>query len=236
MSSAFPHPIAQLALSEDGQATAKSVWFWDPNHRHINTDPIKVAPLEEGRFYVLDGYHRVEQARRDGHDAVRVTAIEMTPAIENRILADGFVPKTVPAEAPWTMNERCEFDQGAAHAVYNVFELKGKPTVDIEDVWTDANARHGGAARRIMQAITDKADALGATVRLMAFGQDETTDDKKLEAFYQSLGFKETGRDDGAALMSRAPGARAEAALKAAAFVDAQPAPPKRKRAAAARI
>ena len=64
MTAPFLHPITELALSEDGQATAKSMWFWGANHRHTNTDPIKVAPLEDGRLYVLDGYHRVEQVRR----------------------------------------------------------------------------------------------------------------------------------------------------------------------------
>lgn len=102
---------------------------------------------------------------------------------------------------PWDLDQRCEFELGAAHAVYGV--VCNGARLDIEDIWTDAVARGRGAARALMQALLAKADQMGVTTRLMALGQDDTVQDDRLERFYRSLGFIEVSRDDGAAIMER---------------------------------
>lgn len=63
--------IADLDLHPDGLATAKSKFMWEPKYRHENTAPIAVEN-RNGKLHVLDGYHRVVQAMRDGNKEIEV--------------------------------------------------------------------------------------------------------------------------------------------------------------------
>lgn len=67
--------IADLDLHPDGLGTAKTVWYWKGDHRHENTKPISVIN-HDGQLHVLDGYHRVVQAAKDGRETILVQEME----------------------------------------------------------------------------------------------------------------------------------------------------------------
>jgi hypothetical protein len=76
--------IADLVLDPDGIATARARYVHDPNYRHTNTEPVAVERQADGKLHVLDGYHRIEQARRDGQAAVVVKVVrEAAPVVES---------------------------------------------------------------------------------------------------------------------------------------------------------
>lgn len=67
--------IANLDLHPDGLATARSKWSWEPNFVHTNNEPVK-AVMVDGMYHVIDGYHRVVQAARDGQSDILVQPIK----------------------------------------------------------------------------------------------------------------------------------------------------------------
>lgn len=77
--------------------------------------------------------------------------------------------------------------------------------IEIVDLRTPAAERGRGLASRLMDFVTRRADASGATTRLMAL-PDEDTSMRRLLAFYKRYGFSETGEvDDGGVIMERQP-------------------------------
>src|SRR5574340_76722 len=87
--------IDDLQLNEEGIAIARAKRTWEPTYRHENVLPIKAVRLDNGKLYVLDGYHRIEQAMRDGKKRISVDEVPMTDELRNRIVAENAV-KTQP--------------------------------------------------------------------------------------------------------------------------------------------
>jgi hypothetical protein len=86
-----PHKlnISDLALSEAGQAIAKSSYLWGGNPV-ISKKPVAVTMLPDGRPYLLDGYHRVEDAVRSGRKDIDVEYKPFNDVFAERARADGF--------------------------------------------------------------------------------------------------------------------------------------------------
>lgn len=67
--------IDKLDLHPDGLATAMSAFLWNPTKRHENNKPVDVT-MVDGIPHVLDGYHRVVQANRDGETTIMVQKVK----------------------------------------------------------------------------------------------------------------------------------------------------------------
>ena len=76
--------------------------------------------------------------------------------------------------------------------------MHGDKELELFSLRTPVSARKQGAAKAAMLAFLDKTDAAGITVKLLASPLDKKTRLDKLVAFYQSLGFKITGRGNAA--------------------------------------
>jgi hypothetical protein len=79
-------PINSLLLNPHGLAIARSKWLWEKTYRHPNTKPVVTMKLPDGSLYVLDGYHRIVQAMRDGKTTVPVV---VKPYSKERLDSEG---------------------------------------------------------------------------------------------------------------------------------------------------
>lgn len=78
--------LSKLAISEYGEATAKSSFAYGTPK--ISKEPVSVSVTPEGHHYLLDGYHRVEQARRSGKDEVKAKYVPFNEGIASRLKED----------------------------------------------------------------------------------------------------------------------------------------------------
>lgn len=85
--------IADLDLNPAGKAIANSFYMWNPKavNKVVNKEPISVVKLPDGRFHVIDGYHRVLQAQKTGKDTININEVEMTDLIRNSLLKEGTI-------------------------------------------------------------------------------------------------------------------------------------------------
>lgn len=98
-------------------------------------------------------------------------------------------------------------------AVVELSETDG--LIEIVDLRTSPAERGRGLASDLMRFVARRADAAGATTRLMALPDDDT-DMRRLLRFYERYGFSETGEvDDGGIVMERQPAAGAAPAMTA---------------------
>ena len=67
--------IDSLKLNEGGASIAKAKWAWEPNYVHKNNAPVRV---DMATNEVLDGYHRIEQARRNGQNNIDVVYVDLS--------------------------------------------------------------------------------------------------------------------------------------------------------------
>jgi ribosomal protein S18 acetylase RimI-like enzyme len=96
-------------------------------------------------------------------------------------------------------------------AVVELSETDG--LIEIVDLRTSPAERGRGLASDLMRFVARRADAAGATTRLMALPDDDT-DMRRLLRFYERYGFSETGEvDDGGIVMERQPAAGAAPAM-----------------------
>jgi len=76
-----------------------------------------------------------------------------------------------------------------------VYEVKPNDNiVEIQSIRTPQSKRGKGSARKATELFLKQTDANGFTTKLYASGLDKKTNDAKLIRFYESLGFKATGR------------------------------------------
>jgi predicted GNAT superfamily acetyltransferase len=81
---------------------------------------------------------------------------------------------------------------GDTTVVFDVDSKKKK--VYVQSVRTPTSKRGQGSARRAMEALLRSTDALGYDVYLGCSPLDKRTRDNRLHAFYESLGFRDTGK------------------------------------------
>jgi len=67
--------ITELDLNPDGLATAQARWLYEPDFVHTNSKPVSITYVD-GIPHVIDGYHRVVQAARDGTAMIEVQVME----------------------------------------------------------------------------------------------------------------------------------------------------------------
>ena len=79
-------PISDLKLNEYGEAIAKSNIGRDKNFVSKNQNPISVVRLPSGEPYVLDGYHRLEFAKRAGQENIQVNDLPLTVDIKKMLI------------------------------------------------------------------------------------------------------------------------------------------------------
>ena len=68
-------PISKLLLDEYGEAIANSNFRRDPSYIHKNTNPISV---DADSMKVLDGYHRIAQAKLLGKGNIQAQLIKLS--------------------------------------------------------------------------------------------------------------------------------------------------------------
>jgi hypothetical protein len=78
--------VSDLWLNPDGLGTARGAWFWTPDFRVTNNEPVAVMRVPGRGLYLLDGYHRVVQATRDGRK--ELDALEV-PYNKARLASEG---------------------------------------------------------------------------------------------------------------------------------------------------
>lgn len=130
-------PLNQLQLNPNGLAIAKATWVWDKDYKHLNDKPVVVMPMPDGTFYVLDGYHRVVQAIREGKTEVET---RLVPYNEERLQSEGD-----PATWEKTASAGEELYHGTIISAVpsilqnglrpNLAMENGKPVYDITAVW-----------------------------------------------------------------------------------------------------
>ena len=81
-------PISDLKLNEYGSAIAQSTFNKDKGYIHQNKNPISIVKLPNGEPYVLDGYHRIEQAKRAGQENIQVKELPLTDDIKQMLIND----------------------------------------------------------------------------------------------------------------------------------------------------
>lgn len=84
-------PISDLKLNEYGEAIAKSNIGRDKNFVGENKNPISIVRLPSGEPYVLDGYHRLELAKRAGQENIQVKELPLTDDIKQMLINDKII-------------------------------------------------------------------------------------------------------------------------------------------------
>lgn len=134
----FPIDTSLLVQNEDGKATAQSKFMWEKNYRQSRTDPISVVKLRGGKFYVLDGYHRIEQARRDGRKTLSAHLAAVDQELLERLRVEGVPAESVMMDPnPLNIFERSVLEAGYSGYVsprpgqYGSVVLLGPASLDV---------------------------------------------------------------------------------------------------------
>lgn len=81
--------ISDLKLNPDGKAIAKGFFFWGGEYEGDKNKPVAVVKLTSGELYVLDGYHRIEVAKKEGKETISVKVIPMSDELKKRLKDEG---------------------------------------------------------------------------------------------------------------------------------------------------
>jgi hypothetical protein len=85
--------LNELDLNPHGKAIANSFYNWNPKlaKKAFNTEPVSVVQLPDGRIHLLDGYHRVMQARIKNKPSIMANEYPMTDLIMQSLKKDEII-------------------------------------------------------------------------------------------------------------------------------------------------
>ena len=97
-------PLDSLKLNEDGAATARSFYSWNPDAKVVNTKPVAVVQLADQSYYLLDGYHRAIGVKREKGTDIAAKIFPPTADMIQRLRTEGVAENLLPVESAQAPN------------------------------------------------------------------------------------------------------------------------------------